>query len=237
MPLQELVKPVQRRTLGADVYSQLKHLLTSGQLMPGEAISLRSMAAALGVSVMPVREAVQRLVAEQAFESTPNRVIRVPLMSVSHFREIAQIRMELEGMAAQRAAEVMDAAGLARVVQLHERFEREMARPHPDPGRLIELNHALHFTIYQGAHMPVLLQLIETLWLRIGPILNYDLRSAASSVGQRIAVEHHGALLAALQAHDAAAARLALQRDIRSAADFIIAAGVLVTADAAAAGH
>lgn len=232
MPLNDLVTPLKRQTLGEDVYVQLKQLLTSGRLMPGEAISLRSMAAALGVSVMPVREAVQRLVAEQAFESTPNRVIRVPLLSVSGFREITLIRVELEGMAVARATEVMDEVDVARMLQLHQRFEREMHRPQPDAAKLIELNHALHFALYEGARMPVLLQLIETLWLRIGPILNYDLRSASSRVGQRIAVKHHSALVAAIEKRDPEGARRALRGDIESAADFIVSAGVLVTADA-----
>lgn len=234
MSLNQLVTPLKRQTLGEDVYVQLKQLLTSGRLMPGEAISLRSMASALGVSVMPVREAVQRLVAEQAFECTPNRVIRVPLMSVSGFREITQIRIELEGMAVARATEVMDEAGVARVLQLHQRFAREMERPQPDTSRLIELNHALHFALYEGARMPVLLHLIETLWLRIGPILNYDLRSASSRVGQRIAVTHHSALTQALERRDPEAARRALRGDIESAAEFIVSAGVLLAADAPA---
>ncbi len=101
MPLNDLVTPLVRQTLSRDVYTQLRDLLVSGQMMPGEQISLRNIAAALGVSVMPVREAVHRLVAEQALELTPNRALRVPRMSVSQFEEITKIRIELEGLATQ----------------------------------------------------------------------------------------------------------------------------------------
>jgi DNA-binding GntR family transcriptional regulator len=66
MTATKLLTPLKRQTLSADVYGQFKELLISGRMMPGEQISLRSMAEALGVSVMPVREAVQRLTAEQA---------------------------------------------------------------------------------------------------------------------------------------------------------------------------
>ena len=56
MALSALVTPLKRQTLSADVYQQLRELLVSGKVMPGEQLSLRSIAEALGVSVMPVRE-------------------------------------------------------------------------------------------------------------------------------------------------------------------------------------
>lgn len=77
--------------------------------------------------------------------------------------------------------------------------------------------------------MPMLLQMIEALWLRIGPILNYDLRAGSRRVGEKTGVVHHAALLAALKRRDGAKARAALEGDIRSAAEFILSAGVLVT--------
>ncbi len=96
MGLSDLVTPLKRQTLSANVYDQLRDLVMSGQMMPGEQISLRSAAAALGVSVMPVREAMQRLVAEQALELTPNRALRVPRMTAAQFKEITIIRTNLE---------------------------------------------------------------------------------------------------------------------------------------------
>ncbi len=231
MALTDLVTPLQRRTLSADVYEQLKELLVSGRMMPGEQISLRSTAEALGVSVMPVREAVHRLAAEKALELTPNRTLRVPLMAVSQFREITAIRMQLEGLATATATLALDDTAIAQVGAWHEGFTQEMDRAQPDGSRLIALNKELHFAIYRGAAMPVLMQLIETLWLRIGPILNYDLRSGSSRIGQRIAIAHHSRLMDALRRRDAEAARSALQGDIGSAADYIIDSGVLVSAD------
>lgn len=232
MPLDDLVTPLTRRTLSADVHAQLRELLMSGRLMPGEAISLRHVAAALGVSVMPVREAVHRLVAEQALELTPQRVLRVPRMTAAQFREITRIRVNLEGMATAQAARAVDDAGLREIESLHGAFAREMARPRPDGARLIALNKDLHFAVYRAAAMPTLLQLIEALWLRVGPILNHDLRAAGSErVTQRTAVAHHSRLVDALQRRHAAQASAALRGDIESAADFILAAGVLVASD------
>lgn len=232
MSLSELVTPLKRQTLSADVYEQLKELLMTGRMMPGEQISLRGTATALGVSVMPVREAVHRLAAEQALELTPNRALRAPRMTVSQFREITAIRINLEGLATERAAALLDDAGVARIAELNTQFADEMGRAAPDGAKLIALNKALHFAVYEGARMPTLMKMIEALWLRIGPILNYDLRSGSRRVGDGVAAAHHARLVEALKRHDGAAAREALRGDIEAAADFIVSAGVLVTADA-----
>lgn len=232
MPLTEFVTPLKRQTLGGDVYQQLRELLMSGVLVPGEQVSLRSIAAALGVSVMPVRDAVNRLTAEQALEVTPNRALRVPVLTAAQFREITAIRINLEGLATERAAALLDEAGLAVVERWHADFAREMARTRPDGSRLIAFNKELHFAVYRSAGMPMLLQLIEALWLRIGPILNHDLRAGSRRVDEGAAVGHHERLVKALGRHDGTAARVALQKDIESAAQYILDSGALLAADA-----
>ena len=232
MAVTHLLTTLKRQTLSADVYEQFKELLISGRMMPGEQISLRGMAEGLGVSVMPVREAVQRLTAEQALELTPNRSLRVPQMSVSQFREITSIRKNLEGLAAATAAQCLSDEDTQKIVMWHESFVREMKNETPDGARLISLNKELHFAIYRGAKMPVMMQLIEALWLRIGPILNYDMRSGPVRVNQRTALTHHASMVESILKKDVEGARQALEADIQSAADFIISVGVLVSADA-----
>jgi DNA-binding GntR family transcriptional regulator len=231
MTVTKLLKPLKRQSLSADVYSQFKDLLISGRMMPGEQISLRGMAEALGVSVMPVREAVQRLTAEQALELLPNRTLRVPFMTVSQFREITSIRKNLEGLAAATAAKSLSKEDTQQIVMWHESFIREMKNDVPDGAQLIHLNKELHFAIYRGAAMPVMMQLIEALWLRIGPILNYDMRSGPIRVNQRVALTHHASMVDAILRRDIINARKSLEADIQSAADFIISVGVLVSVD------
>ncbi|MCH5487738.1 GntR family transcriptional regulator [Pseudomonas syringae] len=231
MNISTLVTPMIRQTLSADVYSQLRELLISGRMMPGEKLSLRTIAEALGVSVMPVREAVHRLVAEQALEMSANRYIRVPILTVSQFREITSIRLNLEGQAAGQAASLATPQALVQIEAIHEEFCREFGQSAPDESRLIALNKQLHFAIYDQADMPILLKIIESLWLRIGPILNYDLRSGNERVVQRVQASHHSAMVDALKKRDPGAASHSLQNDIKTAADFILETGVLVVAD------
>lgn len=233
MDLSTLVTPLTRQTLSGDVYKQLRDLLMSGRAMPGEQLSLRTIAEGLGVSVMPVREAVHRLLSEKALELLPNRVLRVPTMTVSQFREITDIRVHLESLATARAANLVDAAGLQEIAAVNERFAREMALKRPNSSNLIALNKELHFAIYRQAGMPMLLEMIESLWLRIGPILNYDFRSGSARVTAHVSVDHHERIIAALRNKDAAAASAALAGDLLGAADYIVSAGVLLAEDAA----
>eukprot|EP01035_Chromulina_nebulosa_P058159 gene58159-79655_t len=74
----------------------------------------------LGVSIMPVREAVSRLVADKALEVAANRAVRVPVMSSSQFRDLTKVRIAIEGHAAAEAArhrsddDIMGIAAAAR---------------------------------------------------------------------------------------------------------------------------
>ena len=211
-----------RVTLRDRAYDGLRDLLIAGQLAPGQKLSVRELAAGLGMSPMPVREAVQRLVAESALEVRPQSAVRVPLMTREHFIELTEIRLNLEGMAAQIATGEITPGELARVRRHHERFRESARRARPNPSVVIRANQQLHFAIYQCARMPTLLRLIETLWLQIGPVLIFDLRSSPRRLHTLAAHECHEHLVAALERRDGVAARRALVGDIESAAAYIL---------------
>lgn len=237
MGIKGLVKPLQRQTLSGDVYAQLKELLMSGRMMPGQQLSMRSTAEALQVSVMPVREAMQRLVAENALEVWPSRAVRVPTMSVSQFEELTSIRINLEGFAVERACVRIDELALQRIELLNRDYNAELEKASPDGTRLISINKDFHFSIYRCAQMPMLLQLIEALWLRIGPVLNYDLRSDSKRLETRAIVDNyrrllktlndHTGLVEALKSQNCDEARAALKSDIENAAQYIMLSGSL----------
>jgi len=229
VPANELqaIQPLDRRTLGDRVYGELRELLVSGRLAPGERLSLRRAAQALGVSIMPVREAVSRLVADRALEVAPNRAVRVPLMSVAQFRELTTLRIEIEGFAAERAAAFRRPADLARIQAAEADFRAEAARARPDLARAVALNKDLHVAIYAAAGSPMLAEIIGGLWLKAGPVINLDLRASPERLATGGALRFHAEALAAILAGDGAAARAAVAGDIAGAADFIIARGGL----------
>ena len=216
-------------TLGTQVLAHLRTQLITGLLAPGDKLPLRPLALQLGVSMQPVRDAVSRLVAERALEVTPKRSVQVPLMRLAQFKELTTIRLGVEGFAAEHAARHRGGAERAALRRHEAAFRRQSQRAAPDVDAAIVANANLHFAIYRAAGMPALVGIIEGLWLRIGPVLNLDMRGGTGRLASGTAMNCHAALLAAIERGDAAGARDALLEDIRNTADFIEARGVLPT--------
>jgi len=221
------MEPIERMTLGDRAYRQIADLLIAGRLAPGERMSLRSTAEALGVSMMPIREAVTRLVADNALEVAPNRAIRVPIMSATRFLDLTAARIVVEGHAAARAATLRDEDDLARIRTLDEAFRKETQKRKPDLAAAVAHNQALHFAVYEAARSPQLAEMIRSLWLKAGPVINLDLRANPDRLKHTRAVIFHADLVDALIQSDSARARAAVEQDIQGAADFIVSQGHL----------
>jgi len=221
-----VVERIEHGTLGKRVYRELRELLIAGQVAPGDRLSLRGLAAQLGTSPMPVREAVYRLLAEQAVQVLPNRTIIVPMMTSTRFRELRRIRLALEGLAVEVAAGAITPEELATAACHNEAF---VFAPTEDTSTIVRANKDFHFAIYAAARMPVLMQMIEGLWTQAGPVINFDIRSGSARIADRVARRHHARALDALMRGDAAMARAAIVADIDEAGDFILASGRLPT--------
>lgn len=221
------VEPLERRTLGDQVYEQLSEMLISGRLAPGDRLSLRNAAEQLGVSIMPVREAISRLVADGGLEVAPNRAVRVPILSVAQFRDLTRVRIAIEGHAAAEAALARSDEDLARIVEAEAAFSDESRADGPDLPGAVEKNKDLHFAVYRAAGSPILVEIIRGLWLKAGPILNFDLRESPDRLRSGGVVDRHAHMVRAIVARDPNGAREALSGDISNAADFILSRGRL----------
>lgn len=216
------VVPIEHETLGRRVYLDLRDMLVSGYFEPGEKLTLRKLAAALGTSPMPVRDALNQLMVEQAIELLPSRSFRVPIMSRSRFLEIRDIRIRLEGMAVESAARHITSSELKTIEMHSTKFNIECELADPDPSKLIVHNKGFHFAIYRAARKPVLFPIIEGLWSQIGPVLNLDVRRGSSRINNKVPSEHHEALIDALRDGNPDKARAALEADLNGAAQHIL---------------
>lgn len=221
------INHVEITTVAARVYRELKDYLAAGQLMPGQKLTLRELATALGVSPMPVREAVSRLTAEGALEALPNRRIRVPLLAKARFSELLRIRIALEGLAITEALDKIRDSDIDRMEEINREFAAEMKKPDSDPVRVFRLNKDLHFILYEAAEAPALLSLIESIWLQVGPVLHLSLRTRARGNVGNPSAAWHKSLIRALRRRDAEGAQKALAGDLTSAATQILAEGNL----------
>lgn len=214
-------------TLGERVRVVLSERLIAGEYSPGSKLSLRKLADTLGVSMTPVREAINRLVADRAVEVTPNRAVRVPTMTVSQFRELTQLRIDIEGMAAFRAAGLRHDSDIPEMEAFEAAFREEGRKKKPDLAKVVAANQRLHFAIYRATRSPMLVEIISGLWLKAGPILNLDMRSSPERLASSHALGLHAAAVAAIARRDGEAARAAIAADIQNACEFIIARQVL----------
>jgi DNA-binding GntR family transcriptional regulator len=214
-------------TLSDHAYRLLADQLVSGRLAPGDRLSLRQAAQELGISVMPVREAMSRLAAENALVIEPKRAATVPLMSAAGFRDLTRVRIGIEGMAAAMAATAADPATIEEIARREAAFRALADGGVTQRASAVGANQAFHFALYRAAGSAELLAIIERLWLRAGPVLNLDLRENPERLRFGGAVRYHAAILAAVRAGDAEAAREALAGDIEGAAAFILSQGRL----------
>jgi DNA-binding GntR family transcriptional regulator len=199
-----------------ETYETLRQWVTVGRFLPGERLKLRDVAAELGVGLMPVRAALQRLSAEGALSYSPHRGVAVPRLSRAEFDDVLQIRLLLEGDAAERGAlRLSDADRML----LHEELRRmDKALRRLDAKAYLAANEDFHVRLYRAAGSPLLMTLIETVWLRVGPLSNQLFEDAAAPA---VLNDAHEDLMRALDARDSAAARRAIERDLFVAGQFL----------------
>jgi len=171
---------------------------------------LRRIAEELGTSITPVREAIFRLVSEQALVMSAATSVQVPYLSPDALREIRCIRMELEGLAAAQAALRITNGQIRELEAIQRRF---VAAVRTDAKQASLHNREFHFALLRIAAMPKLEVIVENLWTLMGPLLSvfHDTVPVHRIAGK----DHpHYDVLAAMRAHDPARARDAIVRDI-----------------------
>ncbi len=165
------MEKAQRMSLTAQIESTLRSALIVGKLKPGARLVTRDLAAQLGTSITPVREALLRLVSAGALDATPAAAFLVPEISLARYQEITLIRKQLEGLAVRTAAPLVTKKQLTTLKKLCTRFMQ--AKLNGDVETALEANRAFRFTLYACAKMPTLEAIIEQLWVQIGPCFNY----------------------------------------------------------------
>jgi DNA-binding GntR family transcriptional regulator len=202
-----------QETRREQVYREVRRALMGGSFEPGQKITVASLASALGVSAMPVREALRRLAAERALEMQPNRSVRVPRLSRSDILKLREVRELIEGYAAREAARRITQTELGEVTQLM--IAMMAARARQDGRQLARLNEEFHFTIYRAARVPVLTDIIATLWLHSAPTLSIAFRPEFLPRYPSETQNHNNrALINALERGDGDAAATALRAEI-----------------------
>lgn len=213
--LQDAISGERSVAVNEEVYKRLRQAIIGGQLAPGRALSVRGLAAEFGVSTMPAREAIRQLTALGALEFTANRRVAVASMTREKLLEIRDARLALEPPLGIRVLRAMlddeDAReDLAhRLTEIDSRLDDAIARG--DSAAYAVLNSEFHFTLYEAANAPVMLALVESLWLQSAPFM----RIVVGRVGTSSLADHHKKAIEALLLVDGPKLEAAIRDDIK----------------------
>ncbi len=195
-------------------YKELKRALIAGTFQPGMRITGRAIAEALGVSLTPAREAVGRLITEGGLESTGPRTIIVPDITYERYEEILEIRLLLEGLAAESATPNSDPEFLQILTHIQEEYE--IARKEERFSDALRFNERFHFTLYNRSRKEKLITILESLWLSVGPFLS---RLYPDYVADESGVIPHRQVLQGLYQKDPEMVKQAIVKDLKTGAD------------------
>lgn len=200
-------------TLVQQVYDAICQDLVSGRLAPGQRIVLDRVAAELGTSPTPVREALARLIQEGLIVAGPNGRLRVIDLTPDYVLDTFAVRAALEGLAAELAATRMDERLLRRLQQVLNEATGALAEGRYDV--YARADDFLHRSVAEAAGNQVLNRNLTMIRVHVDFILGYSHRN----VGDHLRASHaeHLRVVAALSARDPAGSRRAMEDHIRAA--------------------
>ncbi len=202
------IRPRRRRNLAEDVAAHIRDAILAGRLKPGQRIDQDAIADELGVSRLPVREALIALDQEGLVQTIPRKGSYVSRVDREDIADHYQVFGQVAGLAAARAVSRLDDDGLERLVALHE----EMSRA-DNLQEQQRLNHEFHRTINKAAssqRMSAMLQLLS----RSLPMPYADFPAEWLDEANR----QHRDILEAFKRRDTLAAQRAMEQHINASA-------------------
>src|SRR5579859_3029264 len=184
-------------TLWERVHAHLREEILANRLPAGTELQEAGLAAELGVSRGPIREAIGRLAAEGLVVVRPRRGAVVRSLTKDEFIEAYEVREALEMMAARLATARLGQAGLTRLEELTEEMERHAEAD--DVDSFFDANAAVHASLVDAAGNTRLKEMHAQL---VGQMNRYQRRSLSLRGSLRQSVAEHRAILEALAAGD-----------------------------------
>lgn len=199
------------------VYSELSRSIMMGEFVPGQKLKLAELAEVFGTSHMPVREALSRLVVARVLEAAPRKSASVPQLNAKRLDDLLAIRLKLECMAVEIVAGRPNRELASKLTSINGILDREGEKKNPSIKSYLACNHEFHFTLYRECGNDDLISIIEFLWMRYGPLLNY-LREKPFTYKNH---DHHAPIIEGVRSGDRDLACGGLRADLEEAAEGI----------------
>jgi DNA-binding GntR family transcriptional regulator len=208
---------IARDNLMTRAYDELRDALAEGRLKPGQRIRIRELAASMGVSETPVREALMQLVRERALEMLAGRAITVARLSLDQYLELRSVRILLEGFAGEAATRHISDADIDHLQQVHEGLVA--AEESGNWVEAVRANRQFHHFLFVKANLPEVLAILDGIWLRTGPLLNLLYPHARPTYSGR---HQHLNVLDGLRRRDAIQVREAIRLDLLEGGEALV---------------
>lgn len=209
------LRAVPDKNLASGVTDEIRAAIQAGDLAPGERLVERKLADTLGVSHIPVREALAKLADEGLVERLPRRGARVATLTAADLEEISSLRTLLEQFVVVRVQRQWDERTETRLRKIVDSMV--LAAQRGDTARMFDLDRKFHEQLWELADHRLLMGLAAQLRSRINGFLLAATRSLEPD--ERVAhAQSHGKLLAAIASGDAELARQAMADHIDTAA-------------------
>jgi len=203
-----------RRTAAEQAADVLRDRILSGRLAAGTPLRQEQLAAELGISRIPLREALKQLEAEGLVAITSHKGATVAELSIAEIDELFQLRLRLETWVLELAVPKLTAVDLAALDAL---IAEQQA---PDNlARWGDLNWQFHEVMYRAADRPVTLKMLKRIHDNIDRYLRFEI---STSNGRARALHEHQTLLAHCRAGETIKAVQLLEAHIQQTADSLI---------------
>lgn len=159
------------------VFTVIREAIMSGEMPAGYRLRIRDLAAQVGTSVMPVREAIRRLEEAGLAERVPNKGTVVKGLTLEELVHVYDVRRLLEAEAASQGARAISAAGTEAMQRHCEQILTAVSDG--DLVGALDADEAMLETLYRASGNPVLTELIRGLWQRCRPYKITGARRAA----------------------------------------------------------
>ncbi len=211
---ESMTRKIVRPTTVELVTTAIRQRILSGELAPGEVLRQEALADELGVSRVPIREAITRLTGEGLLTNVPHKGAYVAELSVEEVQETFDIRLRLEPWIFAEAIPRISEAEIAKA----ERLVKEMDKA--DEGQWGQLNWRFHETLYLPARRDITLQTLRVLHDRSDRYFRFQVVKVP--IREQSHQEHMG-LVEACRKRDAKLGAKLLEQHVKTAAQQIVA--------------
>lgn len=206
---------LQRDTLPMQILSKLMDWIMDGKLKMGEKLNTEELARQLGVSRMPIREALSGLEKMGLAESVPYVGMKLVSLTQEDVVQIYLMRQVLEPLVAENACANITEENIAELEEIHETYTKIVKEPDLDVKKLYLQNRKFHFAIYSISEMDRICSVIESLWNTLSFFkLLYGREVIVNSGGADKLIAEHQSYIEALKKKDAETLRQKLHDNL-----------------------